>query len=185
MVAEARGRGLPVTADVAAHHLHLTEMDVGQFNSLCHVRPPLRTQRDKDALRAALADSVLSAISSDHQPHDADAKLAPFPATEPGISGLDTLLSLTLRLVDDGVLGLSQAIALLTQGPAQLLDIKAGRLSVGDTADVCVFDPDRYWTVSEESLVSRGKNSPFIGWELKGKVTHTLLGGRVVFELKA
>ncbi|MGE0082174.1 MAG: dihydroorotase [Thiohalomonadaceae bacterium] len=183
LVAEARARGLPVSADVAAHQLYLTEMDVGSFNSLCHVRPPLRTQRDRDALRAGLASGAISAVCSDHQPHDADAKLAPFPATEPGASTLETLLPLMLRLADEGVLGLDAAIAKVTCEPARILGHDSGTLAVGAGADVCVFDPERWWTVSEHTLTSRGKNSPFLGWELKGRVTHTLLAGEVVFEL--
>lgn len=181
MVAAAQKRGIPVTADVTAHHLYLTEMDVGMFNSLCHVRPPLRSQRDKDGLRAAVSDGTISAICSDHQPHDTDAKLAPFPTTEPGISALETLLPLTLRLVDEKVLSLHEAIARVTVQPANILRLNAGTLSVGARADICVFDPAQYWTVSEKNLLSRGKNTPFLGWELKGKVTHTLLDGKVVY----
>ncbi len=182
LIAEAQARGIPVTADVAIHQLYLTELDVGHFNALCHVRPPLRMQRDLEALRAALADGVISAVCSDHAPHDADAKLAPFPATEPGISGLETLLPLTLRLVDEGVLPLSEAIGKLTTGPAKALGLDAGTLSVGAVADVCVFDPEACWTVDADRLQSRGKNTPFIGWEMKGRVTHTLLEGDLVYE---
>lgn len=183
LIAEARARGLPVSADVAAHQLYLTEMDVGSFNSLCHVRPPLRTQRDRDALRAGIASGAISAVCSDHQPHDADAKLAPFPATEPGASTLETLLPLVLRLADEGVLRLSDAIARVTCEPARILGHDSGTLAVGASADVCVFDPEHWWTVSEQTLTSRGKNSPFLGWEFKGRVTHTLLAGKVVYEL--
>lgn len=182
MVAAAQQRGVPVTADVTAHHLYLTELDVGQFDSLCHVRPPLRSQRDRDGLRNALAQGVIGAVCSDHQPHDADAKLAPFPTTEPGISALETLLPLTLRLVDEGVLSLHDAIARVTWQPANILGLSAGTLSYGARADICIFDPERYWTVDEKTLLSRGKNTPFLGWELKGKVTHTLLDGRLVYE---
>lgn len=182
MIAEARAKGLEVSADVSAHQLYLTEMDVGDFNSLCHVRPPLRSQRDRDGLRQALADGVISAICSDHQPHDRDAKLAPFAATEPGISALETLLPLSLRLVDEGLLGLSDAISRLTWEPARILGIETGRLNPGTVADICIFDPEQRWGVSEEALVSAGKNTPFLGWEMKGKVMHTLLGGRTVFE---
>lgn len=182
MIAAAQQRGVPVTADVTAHHLYLTELDVGQFDSLCHVRPPLRSQRDRDGLRQALADGVIGAVCSDHQPHDADAKLAPFPSTEPGISALETLLPLTLRLVDEGVLSLHEALARVTWQPANMLGLNAGTLSYGTRADICIFDPQRYWTVDEKTLSSRGKNTPFLGWELKGKVTHTLLDGRLVYE---
>lgn len=183
MITEARSKGLPVSADVSAHQLFLTEMDVSDYNSLCHVRPPLRSQRDRDGLRQALGSGVISAICSDHQPHDRDAKLSPFAVTEPGISALETLLPLTLRLVDEGVMGLSDAIARLTWQPAGILGIEAGRLSVGSPADICIFDPQQHWSVSEETLVSAGKNTPFLGWELHGRVTRTLLAGRTVFAL--
>ncbi len=182
MVAEARARGLPVTCDVTAHQLFLTEMDVGVFDSLCHVRPPLRTFRDRDGLRAALADGVITAVCSDHQPHDPDAKLAPFAETEPGISALDTLLPLVLRLAEERVLPLGEALARLTSGPASVLGTGLGTLQAGHSADVCIFDPEDWWQVGEETLVSRGKNTPLIGWELKGRVSQTLLEGRIVFE---
>jgi dihydroorotase len=183
-IAEAKAKGLPVSADVSAHQLYLTEMDVDGFNSQCHVRPPLRSQRDRDGLRQAVADGVISAICSDHQPHDRDAKLAPFAATEPGISALETLLPLTLRLVDEGVLSLSNAVARLTTGPADILGIDAGHLACGALADLCIIDPAHTWDVSEETLLSAGKNTPFLGWEMRGRVTHTLLGGRLVHQPK-
>lgn len=183
MVAEAQKQGLAVSADVTAHHLHLTEHDIGFFNTECHVRPPLRSTRDRDALRAALKGGVLGAICSDHQPHEPDAKLAPFAESEPGISGLETLLPLTLRLVDEKLLTLPEAIALLTVKPAEILGIESGSLAVGSTADVCIFDPNVHWKLDTERLVSRGHNSPFLGWEFSGRVTHTLVGGEVVYEL--
>jgi dihydroorotase len=182
MVAEAQRQGLPVSADVTAHHLHLTEHDIGYFDTQCHVRPPLRATRDRDALRAALQSGVLGAICSDHQPHEPDAKLAPFAASEPGISGLETLLPLTLKLVEEKLLPLNEALALLTVKPAEILGLEAGNLSVGATADVCVFDPAAHWILGAEHLVSRGRNTPFLGWEFTGRVTHTLVGGEVVFE---
>jgi len=183
MIAEARKRGLAVTADVTAHHLHLTEHDIGFFNTQCHVRPPLRSTRDRDALRAALKSGAIDAICSDHQPHEPDAKLAPFAESEPGISGLETLLPLTLRLVDEKLLTLPEAIALLTSRPAEILGVEAGTLGIGATADICIFDPKAHWALSAEKLVSRGHNSPFLGWEFTGRVTHTLVGGELVFEL--
>lgn len=184
MIARAQHDGLPVTADVSAHHLHLTDMDLGHFNSLCHVRPPLRARRDLEALRHALAQNTVSAVCSDHQPHEADAKLGPFSETEPGISALETLLPLTLRLAQEGVLSLQDALARLTIGPARILDIEAGTLSVGAPADICIFDPEQHWTLGAETLRSRGHNTPFLGWEFKGRVTHTLLAGEVVYELE-
>jgi dihydroorotase len=183
MVTEAQRQGLPVSADVAAHHLHLTEHDIGQFNTQCRVLPPLRSQRDRDGLREALRLGTVGAICSDHQPHEADAKLAPFAQAEPGISALETLLPLTLKLVDDKVIDLNTAVALLTSKPAHILGIDAGHLGLGATADICIVDPDAWWTLRESHFVSRGRNSPFLGWEFRGRVTHTLIGGEVVFEL--
>ncbi|MDH5632270.1 MAG: dihydroorotase [Gammaproteobacteria bacterium] len=182
MIAEAQARGLRVTADVSAHHLHLTEHDIGFFNTQCHVWPPLRSQRDREALCAALKDNVISAVCSDHQPHEADAKLAPFSDSEPGISGLETLLPLTLRLVDDGILTLPEAIARLTHHPASIIGIDSGHLGPGSTADICIINPDTNWTLGHEDFVSRGQNSPFIGWNFTGRVVRTLVGGQVVYE---
>jgi dihydroorotase len=184
MVAEARSRGLPVTADVTAHHLHLTEHDLGFFNTQCHVLPPLRSSRDREGLRQALRSGVVSAICSDHQPHEPDAKLAPFSDSAPGISGLGTLLPLALKLVDEKVLSLSEAIASITCRPADILGIDSGHLGIDATADICIFDPDSWWSLSEDKIVSRGLNTPFLGWEFCGRVTHTLVGGQVVFELE-
>ncbi len=184
MIGRAQQEGLPVTADVSAHHLHLTEMDLGHFNSQCHVRPPLRARRDLEGLRHGLTQNIIGAICSDHQPHEADAKLGPFSETEPGISALETLLPLSLRLAEEGVLSLSDALARLTIGPARILGIEAGALGVGARADVCIFDPEQMWTLSAQTLHSRGHNTPFLGWEFKGRVTHTLLAGEVVYELE-
>ena len=185
MIARARHDGLPVSAAVSAHHLHLTELDLLDFDSQCHVSPPLRTQRDRDGLRHWLAQGAIAAVCSDHQPHEADAKLAPFSATAPGISGLETLLPLTLRLVDEGVLTLPEAIARLTCAPAHILGLAAGSLAPGAVADVCIFDAGTYWTLSSDSLVSQGHNTPFLNWEMKGRVRYTLLAGRVVHEAGA
>ncbi len=181
MVAQARRDGLPVSADVTAHHLHLTEHDIGFFNSLCHVLPPLRSSRDRDRLRQALAQGVITAVCSDHQPHESDAKLAPFSESEPGISGLETLLPLTLRLIEEELLDLPAAIRLLTHGPAQVLGVDAGHLGVGATADVCIFDADAEWVLDREKMVSRGKNNPFHGWSLRGRVVYTLIGGEIAY----
>lgn len=181
-ISRARFDGLPVSCDVTAHHLHLTEIDLLGFNSQCHVRPPLRTQRDMEGLRKGIADGVIAATCSDHHPHEPDAKLAPFGSTEPGISALETLLPLSLSIVDSGALTLSQMISNLTSGPAQVLGIDGGTLSVGSRADICIFDPERYWTLDDHSMLSHGHNTPFLNWEMKGEVTRTLLGGRTVYE---
>lgn len=181
LIAEARERGLSVTADIAAHQLILTEIDVDPFNSLCHVRPPLRSKRGLDGLRTALGDGLFTAICSDHQPHETDAKLAPFAETAAGISGIETLLPLTLKLVSENVLSMRDAVAHLTSKPAQLLGLEQGQLAVGAVADITIFDSQQDWIVSDKSLVSRGKNSPFIGWEMQGAVTATLLDGEIVY----
>jgi len=185
MIARAQHDGLPVTADVAIHQLFLTDMDIGYFNTQCHVRPPLREQRDMEGLRKGVANGTVAAICSDHQPHDNDAKLAPFPASEPGISGLETLLPLTLRLVEENVMVLSDAIASLTQRPAAILGLletnQGGSLGVDTRADICIFDPEHYWELKTEDMVSKGHNSPFIGWQLKGRVTTTILAGKITF----
>ncbi len=178
LVARARHDGLPVTADVSAHHLHLSEHEVLDFDAACHVHPPLRTLRDRDGLRHWLERSAIDAICSDHHPHETDAKLAPFPSTASGISALETLLPLGLRLVDEGLFDLPTLIAKLTIGPARILGIDRGTLSVGSVADVCIFDPEAYWILDEERLVSRGRNTPFLDWEMHGRVTQTLLEGR-------
>jgi dihydroorotase len=186
MLAEAKARGILASADVALHQLFLTEDELDGFDSDCHVIPPFRTLADRDALRAAVAEGVIEALCSDHQPHDADAKEAPFPETAPGISALETLLPLTLCLVAEGVLDLPNAIARLTTGPAEILGHPPGRdlgcIRPGRPADVCVFDPLESWVPSRETLLRHGENSPFLRVALRGRVRWTLLGGRTVFE---
>lgn len=182
MIRDAQSHGLPVSADVAIHQLFLTEEDVDSFNGLCHVRPPARSFDDRARLRAGVRAGVLASICSDHQPHELDAKLNPFPETEPGISALDSLLALVLGLVDEDEVTMSQAVTALTGGPAAALGIDRGTLSVGAVADVCLFDPDEQWVLNDASMLSRGHNTPFKGRTLKGRVRCTLMGGRVVFE---
>lgn len=182
MIEQAQQQRLDVSANVAAHQLHLTEMDIEEFNSNCHLNPPLRSLADREALRQAVARGVIGAICSDHQPLKADAKEAPFPSTATGISGLQTLLPLTLKLVDEGVLSLSDALARITCGPANILGLPYGRLDVGSMADICIFDPTRHWQLKREELPGNAANTPFIGWEFQGQVTHTLLEGRVVYQ---
>ena len=183
LVQQAQKAGLPVTADVTAHHLHLTEMDIGFFDSNCHVLPPLRTQRDMNALREGLKSGFISCITSDHQPLNNDAKLAPFAETEAGISGVETLLPLALKMIELQNMSLSEVISCLTIQPAAILNIPEGTLSIGADADICIFDPEYYWQVDKEKFISRGKNTPFHGWELKGRVNYTLKAGEVVYSL--
>ena len=182
MIAQAREQGLPVSADVGIAYLYLTETDLAEFNSLCHLRPPLRTLADREALRRGISAGVIDAICSDHQPCDDDAKSAPFGLTDAGASTLDVLLPLGLQLERDKVLSLDQLIASLTINPARIAGLDRGHIGVGATADVCVIDPDRSWTVTRNTLSSAGKNSPFLDWEMTGKVTHTLVAGKIVFE---
>lgn len=181
LIRRAKGRGLPVTADVAAHQLFLTDMDISDFNPLCHVQPPLRSERDKEALRTGLSDGTIDVICSDHQPHDIDAKLAPFQQTEPGISGIETLLPLTMRLVEEGVLTRLQAIQLLSTNPANVTNSDRGKLTEGSSADIILYDPNETWDVDIESLRSKGKNTPFQGWSFTGRVEKTFVKGKQVF----
>ncbi|WP_375740945.1 dihydroorotase [Pseudomonas boanensis] len=181
MIAEAQARGLPVTADVALYQLILTDEALTDFSSLYHVQPPLRTRADRDGLREAVKSGVISAIASHHQPHEPDAKLAPFGATEPGISSVELLLPLAMTLVQEGVLDLSTLLARLTAGPARALRLPAGRLAVGAPADLVLFDPEAA-TLAGEAWYSKGNNCPFIGHCLPGKVRYTLVDGRIIFE---
>lgn len=182
LLAQAQAKGLPVTADVCAHQLFLTDMDITDYNSQCHVYPPLRSQRDRDALRAAIQAGTVSVICSDHQPHEKDAKLAPFAQTAAGISGLDTLLPLTLRLAEEMRLPLPQVLRAVTCNPAAVLGIDAGHLTVGSVADICVFDPKVEWQLSTDTMYSLGINSPFLGWHLTGRVRYTIIDGRLVYQ---
>jgi len=183
MVARARFDGVPVSADVAVPYLFLSDTDAREFDPDYHLIPPLRTPADRDGLREGLAKGTLGALCSDHQPHEADAKLAPFPATEPGASGLDSLLPMTLKLVDDGLLKLDEAIARLTSGPADILGIPFGHLAEGAPADLCIFHPDEVWQLDSDSMQSQGRNTPFLGWEMKGRVHYTVRDGHLIHEL--
>ena len=181
MIAVAKKRGLPVTCDVAIHQLYLTEYDVMEFDSLFNTTPPLRSKNDKDALRMGLKMGIIDAIVSDHTPLDRDDKLLPFCESKPGISGLETLLPLTLKLVDEGVLDLSQAIACLTQHPAKIINIKNGSLEAGSPADFSIYDPEDEWVLDRTKMISSGDNSAFDGWQFTGKVITTYFQGRPVF----
>jgi len=174
--------GTRLSIDVAAHQLHLTEMDIDEFNTACHVDPPFRTLSDRDELRKAVATGYIQAICSDHQPHEPDAKCRPFPDSEAGISALETLLPLTLKLVQEGVMGLAQAIERITLGPARIAGLPFGRLDPGLSADICIFDPEAHWTLTADNMLSQGKNSPFLNWEFTGLVNYTLFEGRLTYD---
>ncbi|HUL95473.1 MAG TPA: dihydroorotase [Usitatibacter sp.] len=180
LAAEAKARGLPVTCDVAVHHLHLCDRDIGDFDAQCNLAPPLRDPSDRARLRAALADGTLDAACSDHTPVDDDAKQVPFGEAEPGATALELLLPLVLQWGRESKLPMAQALGAVTHRPARVLGVAAGTLAVGASADVCLFDPDGSWIVRPEALASQGKNTPFMGLELTGRVVRTLVGGRTV-----
>ena len=184
LVRNAKAEGLPVSADVAVHHLHLIDVDIGYFDSQYRVDPPFRSQRDRDAIRAALADGTLDAICSDHTPVDDDAKQLPFAEAEPGVTGLELLLPLTLKWARETRTGLLAALEKLTVGSIAVLGPSAvgGRIEVGAPADLCVFDPQEHWTVTPEALASQGRHTPYLGMELSGRARFTVVDGRVAFE---
>ncbi len=178
---QANKYGLNVSADVSIHQLHLTENDIKPFDSAYHVLPPFRTEADKQYLRQGLASGTISSICSDHQPHDIDAKLGAFPETDPGVSSLETLLPLMLKLVSQHAITMEQGIAALSEQPARILQLRSGALTPGFPADVCVFDPDMDWQINKQNWHSRGVNTPFWNQTFKGRVTHTLQAGKVIF----
>jgi dihydroorotase len=182
MIRRAKTKGLPITADCAIHQLFLTDHDIGLFDSNMLTIPPLRSQYDRDALREGVADGTIDCLCSDHQPHEVDAKLKPFPSAEAGISGLDTLLPLALRLVEEGVLPLAELIARLTLNPATILGLPGGKIEVGEVADLIIVDQESHWICSARNFISKGKNTAFEGWDFRGRVTHTLVDGNIVYE---
>ena len=182
MVRQAKARGLKVSCDIAIHHAHLSEMDIGYFDPNCHLTPPLRSQRDRDALRAALNDGTVDALCSDHTPVDEDAKQLPFGEAESGATGVELLLPLTLKWIEETRVPLIQGLARITSEPARILGVSAGVIKPGASADLCVFDPARYWKIEPAALKSQGKNTPYTGIEVKGKVGYTLVDGQVVYE---
>ena len=189
LVARAKAEGLPVTCDVSINSLHLTDVDIGYFDSRMRLNPPLRQQRDRDALRAGLADGTIDVLVSDHTPVDADAKTLPFAEAEPGATGLELLLGLACKWADETDTGLMRALAVLTCEPARVLGdalgtlaASAGRLVKGGVADVCVFDMTSDWTVTSAALRSQGKHTPFSGYQLPARARWTLVGGQVAFE---
>ena len=185
LVRAAKKEGLPVTCDVGAHHVHLTEIDVGFFDANARLTPPLRGQRDRDAIRAALLDGTVDAICSDHTPVDDDEKLLPFGEASPGATGLELLLSLALKWGEECAepkQALSRAIAKVTADAARIIGAPAGQLAVGAVADICVFDPAAHWTVAAPVLASQGKHTPFLGYELAGQVRATMVAGHIAFQ---
>jgi dihydroorotase len=183
LVRAAKREGLPVTCDVSMNHMHLSEMDIGFFDSNCHLMPPLRSLRDKAALRAGLRDGTIDAICSNHSPVDDDAKLLPFAEAEAGATGMELLLPLVLKWAQEDGVALPDALARVTIEPARLLGVKTGHLTVGAHADLCVFDPAAAWKVEPGALKSQGKNTPFNGYTMQGRVRHTIVEGKVAYSL--
>ena len=189
LVRQARAEGLNVTCDVSINSLYLTDTDIGFFDSRARLTPPLRQQRDRDALQAGLRDGTIDALVSDHNPVDEDAKTLPFAEAEPGATGLELLLSLAFKWSQDSGAPLARALAVVTSEPARVLgsalgtlQASVGQLVEGGVGDVCIFDPRDHWVVQAEALRSQGKHTPFSGYELPGRVRCTLVGGQVAFE---
>ena len=195
LVAEGKAQGLPVTCDVSINSLHLIDTDIGYFDSRMRLDPPLRQQRDRDAIALGLANGTIDALVSDHTPVDEDAKTLPFAEAEPGATGLELLLPLACKWGNAGGkdrVGLMRALAVLTSAPARVLgaalgslSASAGQLVKGGVADICVFDPAAEWTVEPGALRSQGKHTPFSGYQVTGRVRCTLVGGQLAYQLKA
>jgi dihydroorotase len=182
LIKQAKENGVAITADVSVHHLHLTEHDIGYFNTQAHLKPPLRTSRDREALCRGVKDGTIDAICSDHTPVDDDAKLVPFAVAEAGATGLELLLPLTLKWANDNKTSLFEAVSKITEKPASILCIDSGHLSLGANADIAIFDPNSIWQVKANELKSQGKNTVFLNMEMIGKVKYTLLNGQFTYE---
>jgi dihydroorotase len=182
LMRKAKSEGLPISCDVAIHHVHLSDKDLGYFDSLCRLEPPLRNERDRDALARGLADGTVDCLCSDHTPVDDDGKHVPFAEAEPGATALELLLPLALKWGATLKLPLAKILARITSDPARILGIDAGRIAVGAPADLVVFDPSSAFPVSAATLKSQGKNTPFLGYELTGRVCCTIVAGNVVYE---
>ena len=180
-IAKAKARGLPVTCDTAPHYFALNENAVGDYRTFAKVSPPLRSEEDRQAVEAALVDGTIDAIASDHAPHDQESKRLPFSLAETGISGLETLLPLSLALYHKGRIGLLDLFARLTSGPGRILGLETGRLAAGAPADMVIFDPDRPWIVDPDSFLSRSKNSPFEDHPVQGQVLRCVVDGRSIY----
>lgn len=183
LVRAAKKEGLPISCDVGVHHIHLTDADIGFFDPNARLVPPLRSQRDRDAIRAGLADGTIDAICSDHTPVDDDEKLLPFGEATPGATALELFLSLVAKWADeDDAVSLSHAISKITVDAARVAGLQAGTLAVGAQADVVIVDPQTRWLVEARAIASQGKHTPFLGYEIPAQVQTTIVGGRVAFE---
>ncbi len=178
LVSQAKSDGIRVTADTGIDHLFLSEMDTSDFNSLCHTSPPLRSRRDLEALREGIYTGVLDAICSNHAPHELDSKLTPFSESVPGTSSLDSFFGLLVKLSDELQLPLSSVISRVTSGPAQCFNLPQGKIAIGAPADLCIVDTEKHWEFDIESMISKGKNSPYHGWDFTGAIDTTIVDGR-------
>ncbi|OAG28705.1 dihydroorotase [Thermodesulfatator autotrophicus] len=181
IIRRAKEEGIPVTAETAPHYFSLTEEATFGYNTNAKVNPPLRSELDREAIKEALADGTLDAIATDHAPHSPLEKLCEFEKAACGLIGLETALPLGLRLVKEKVISLSRLVELMSCNPARILGIDGGTLKPGHTADITVFDPEKIWVVDEKALHSKSKNSPFLGWEMKGQAVLTIISGKIVF----
>jgi dihydroorotase len=182
LVRQAKKRGVNVTCEAAPHHFTLTDEAVRGYNTNAKMNPPLRSAEDREAVRQGIADGTVDAIATDHAPHHIDEKNVEFNLAMNGIVGLETALPLTLKLVEEGLIDLPKAVALMTSGPAAALGIPVGTLLEGGNADVTVFDPELEWTVDAQQLVSKSKNTPFDGWKMKGAALFTIVGGKIAYQ---
>jgi dihydroorotase len=182
MVREAKSRGLKVTAEACPHHFTITEETVRGYNTYAKMNPPLRTWKDVQAIKEGLRDGTIDVIATDHAPHATQEKQLGFTEAPFGIVGLETALPLTLALVDEGVLSLESAVDKLSTAPAKAFGLAKGTLAVGADADVAIVDQQEQWEVDPAKFHSKSRNTPFAGWKVKGRVTTTIVGGRVVFE---
>ncbi len=181
IIRAAKAKGLKVTAETAPHYFTLTEAATLGYDTRAKVNPPLRSEEDRRAIEAALKEGVIDVIATDHAPHSDLEKVCEFERAACGLIGLETALPLSLRLVERGSLDLSRLVTLLSVNPARILKVPGGTLRPGSPADVTVFDPEERWIVTPEALHSKSKNTPFLGWELKGRAVLTIVSGRVVF----
>ncbi len=182
LIRQAKKRGLKVTAETAPHYFTLTEEAVAGYNTNAKMNPPLRTEMDRQAIRLGLQDGTFDAIATDHAPHSVLEKQVEFDRAANGIIGLETSLPLSLALVRDGLIDATRLIELMSTAPARILGVAGGALTIGDVADITVIDPARQFVLTEDAIVSRSKNSPFLGWPLQGKAVLTFVGGRLTYD---